>query len=186
MADLDFGRMATYNAEGDKNTTLQIGVYMGHPSINVWSNRSQVVRIPTPRSFLVLMKQLLRKAISGKPGDKNSVSFTKWDQETKKSTQLGVLYVGRDDKAVIYIGLQVQGHPPTKFPIKAPISFETGEPMSDHQRSELGAETLIEQLTHDIPTAMALTNFKRTDMPNRSGGGGHHVSSSNENSASIF
>ena len=180
MADYDHSRIVSFNSENDKNTSFQLGVYMGHPSITVWSNRSQIVRFATPRSYLVLMKQFLRKALDGKPGESDAVIFTKWDQDTKKSVQLGVLYVGRDDKAVIYIGLQAQGHAAIKFPLKTPMSFDTKEPMSDRRKSELMAETLIEQLTYDIPMAISITSFKRTDMPARSG------SSSNSNESSSF
>lgn len=166
MSELDFSRMISFNAESDKNTTLQIGVYMGYASITVWSNRNQVVRIPTSRTLLVQMRKYFQKILSSKPSEKVSISFSRWDLDTKKSVSIGVVYIGRDDKSTIYIGIQAPGHSPMKFPIKSSLSFDTSEPMSDVERSELETESLIERLTTDIPVAMVQTSYKR-NMPQK-------------------
>jgi hypothetical protein len=185
MPEYDYNRIVSVNAENDKNTSLQMGVWNGNATITVFSNRNQVARLPMNRFFLVDMTRQIRKLLIGKPGDKYSWGFTKWDNEAKKSHPVGSLVVGRDDKALIYLGVQVTGHPPMKFLLKTPISFDSSTPMSEVDRSDLAAETLIQQLTVDIPQAIINTTYKRTDIGgNRSGSG--NGGSGQSDSVSIF
>lgn len=169
MADLSFDRIVSYTSEGDKNTVFQLGVYMGYASITVWANRSQVAKFALSRARLVLLKQYTQAAISGKPNEKFGINFTKFDPDSKKWNQIGSLYIGRDDRALIYLVVMSAGHPAMKFPVKTELSFDTTDPMTDIRRSEIAAATLVEQLTVDIPTAMMLSNVKRDNIP-RSGG----------------
>lgn len=170
MADLSFDRLFSANAENDKNTSLSLGVWQGNASISVFSNRAQVARLPVPRTFQVSLKKALQVLLTSKPTDKKSWNFSKWDPETKKSFSIGTFVIGRDDKAIFFIGIAAPDHPPMKFILKSPISFDTSDPMTDVQRSELAVETLIEQLGFDIPMAVSLTSFKRTDTGRATGG----------------
>ena len=168
MAELDFSRIVTINADGDKTTSLVIGVFKGNVSITIWTrsnNAGPVVKIPLPRSALTHIKECLQKILTGSPGSKIGTSFTKWDNETKKSSPLGVLHVGRDDKAHICLAVQAPSFPSMKFTLKTPGSFDSSEPLTDVQRSELSARTLIDQLNTDIPVAIALTSEKREGIP---------------------
>lgn len=172
-AELDYNNIININADGDRSTSLKVGVWQGNASISVWANSSQVVRFSTPRTFQVLLREALEKLLVGKPGEKYPFTFNKWDQDTKKSVPLGSLQVGRDDKAMFYFGVQTTGHPPMKFVLKAPISFDTADPMSDVQRSELAAKTVVEQLKTDIALAIANTSVKRQPPGGGARGGGH-------------
>lgn len=171
MTELDFNRMVNLTAEGDRATTLSLGVYMGNASISVFSNKTNVARLPLPRSGLYKLMKNLEAVIAGAPGMKIGTSFSKYDFETKKSTALGVLYIGKDDKSCIYFGVQAPNNQPMKFPIRTPSSIDNSDPMDDVGRSILAAETIVEQLRHDIPTAMALTSQKRQQQGG--GGGGY-------------
>jgi hypothetical protein len=185
MPEYDYNRIVSVNAENDKNTTLQMGVWNGNATITVFSNRNQVARLPMSPFFLVDMARQVRKILVGKPGDKYSWNFTKWDNEAKKSHPVGSLAVGRDDRALIYLAVLVTGHPGMKFVMKTPISFDSSTPMSDVERSELAAETLIQWLTFYMPQAIINTMYKRTDIGgNRSGGG--NGGSGQSDSVSIF
>jgi len=178
MTELSYDRMININAEGDKNTSFNIGVWQGNVSLTVFSNRNNVVRIPMNRTFQVSLMHELQKLLTGKPGDKESWNFSKWDPETKKSVPVGAVVVGRDDKAMFYIGVQSSGHAPMKFLLKAPISFDMSSPMSDVKRSELAAATIVEQLRIDIPHACMNTSFKRTDVRTGTGASQSHSNTS--------
>lgn len=174
MPELNFDKIISLNAEGDKATSASIGVFNGYASLTVWSSSlkgAPLVRIPLGRATLVKLRHDLQKLInSGKPGDNFGYNFSKWDNETKTSSNIGSVRMGRDDKALFAIGVQIPKHPPIKFVLKTPISFDTSEAMSDVQRSELAAQTMVDQLTYDVPYALALTSFKREAQ--RSGGNG--------------
>ena len=185
MAELSFDRIISINAENDKNTSLNMGVWQGNASLTVFANRAQAARIPMSRTFQVALASDLQKLLGGKPNDKNTFNFTKWDPDTKKSNPLGSVVVGRDDKAMIYIGVVSPGHSPMKFVLKSPISFDKSEPMSDIQRSELATLTLIAQLTVDIPHAILLTSFKR-DMGRGAGTASNNNTGIRDSDVSIF
>lgn len=170
MADLNYDRMVSCNADGDRGTTLQIGVYMGLASITVFSNKAIAAKFPLQRAVLVKVREILSQVLAGKPSERGSLQFHKYDFETKKQNPLGSLFIGRDDKALIYLGVQVPNHPHMKFLLRSPLGFDTAEPMSELHRSELAARTVIEQLQYDFPIAILNTSFKR-EMPNQRSGG---------------
>lgn len=172
MADreYDHNNILRLTSEADKKVSLQLGVYNGYASITIRDDKDTIVRFSLPRSFLVFLKEELHKVLAGTPSFRKSAAFNKWDNEAKKVTQLGNIYVGRDDKAIIYLGIQAPGRTAIKFVLKTPFSFDSGEPLTDVQKSELTARTLIEQLTVDIPTAMIITSFKREGFPQKGGG----------------
>ena len=182
-AELDHNNIISLTAEGDRTTQLRIGVWQGNASISVWANSKQIFRTAAPRALLEDMADQLQKIVLGAPGSKENFTFSRWDNETKKLVALGSLTVGRDDKALIYLGIQAPNNPPVKFLFKSPISFEHGTtPMTDVERSELAARTAIAQLKLDIPIASILTNYKRQ----HTGGGGGNRGGGAESSGSIF
>jgi hypothetical protein len=174
VTELNFDRIVNLNAESDKKTSLNIGVWKGNASLTIFADGRQAVRIPLNRHALVSLEEGLSGILAAaQPSTKTSWAFNKWDNETKKSSQLGAVYIGRDDKALLYVGIQAPGITSLKFPIKTPISFDKGEnPLSDLHRSELGGRTLLKQLSTDIPFAILLTSEKRTDMRTGGNGGG--------------
>lgn len=186
IADYDHNRIVSLTAEGDKNTNLQIGVYQGNASLVVFANRTLVAKFSLPRSFLVLLRESVEKMAIGKPGEKIGMPVSRWDNEAKKSVPLGTIYVGRDDKALIYIGIAAIGQAPLKFLIRTPLSFDLSDPMSEVDRSILGAHTLIAQMTVDIPIAIMLTSIKRADLPGRAGGGSSYARGQVAGEDSIF
>ena len=184
MPELDYNRMISLIAENDKNTNLTIGVWNGNARISVFANRNPVANLPLNRFSLVSIQEGLTKILSGAPNEKTSWNFTKWDPDTKKSSAIGTLYIGRDDKALLYLGISAPNNTPMKFLLRTPISADTGEPMSDVHRSELAGRTLLQQLMVDIPQAMLNTSFKRTDM--RSGGNAGGGNTGGDSKVSIF
>jgi hypothetical protein len=169
VADYDHGRIININADGDRATTLSIGVFQGNASLVVFSNKQSVARFPLARAALTKIKMVLIELIPAPPGSKKSYPFTKYDMDTKKSIDLGSLTVGKDDKGLIYFGIQVPHHPAMKFILKSPLAFDSSEPMSDMEKSILETHATIDKLTHDFPMALQLTSFKR-DPNIRSGG----------------
>ena len=184
MSDLVFDRIVSITSENDKNTVLQIGVYQGNASATVWAsgNNRPLVKIGLPRATLTYLKEYLQKILISKPGERYGITFTKWDQETKKSNQLGTIYIGRDDKAIVCLAVQAVGVPPAKFPLKVSGGFDSSDPMTDVHRSELAARTLIDQLSVDIPVAIQLTSVKR-DIQR---GGNNSQNSKSNDMGSIF
>lgn len=169
MADkeLDFNRMISINSDGDKTISLSIGVYQGNASLVVFSNKQLAAKFSFPRSFITKLKLQMISLISAAPGTKVNFTFSKWDADAKKSITIGNLIVGKDDKSILFFGVQVPNHPSMKFPMKSQISFDLSEPMSDPDRSVLAAQTIIDQLATDIPMALQLTSFKRDPNVNR-------------------
>jgi len=186
MPEYDYNRMVSMTAENDKNTSLQIGVWNGNATVTVFANRNQVARLPLNRFGLVDLARQLRKILVGKPGDKYSWNFTKWDNETKKSHAIGSLVIGRDEKALIFFGVQAPGHAGMKFVLKTTMSVDSSTPMSDVDKSDLAAETIIQQLTIDIPQAMVNTMFKRTDINGGRGGGSNSSGLTQADTVSMF
>ena len=181
MAELNFDRIISLNSDNEKGVSLQIGVYGGYASLTVWDENKKggpTARFPLNRAALVLLKEHLHKALSGAPKVQNSIPFSKWDRETRTSIQLGGIFVGRDEKALLYFGIQTPKNPPQKFPLRVPITVDSGESLTDVQRSELSARTVIDQLTTDIPVALMITSFKRenTGRPGGSSSGSHDSS----------
>ena len=159
-------QFGSFKADNDPNMSLTISVYMGSLVLCVFM-KGPPCRFTVPRSAVSMLKKTITNTINGQPGQKTSFDFIKWDPETKKQEPIGNLVVGKDDKGMIYFGVTAPSMPPTKFTIKAPLGIDTSEPMSDVDRSLLGAETLIEQLAHDIPMAILMTTQKKE--PNSSG-----------------
>ena len=172
MTEYDFNTIVKLTADGDKDTTFNIGVYNGNASITVWSKSSIVVKFSFPMTFITAFERELQHLLTMKPSEKVSFPVSKYNAELKKQDPVGTLYMGRDDKAIFFLGISVKGQPSMKFPINPFLSFDMGEPMSPVQRSELGVHTIIKQMKDYLPVAMALTNYKRTDVPRRTNNGG--------------
>jgi hypothetical protein len=123
MPELNFDRIVQYNADGDRTTTLQIGVYMGYASLTVFANRAVVAKFPLHRSFLTLLKKGLAQILAGKPGEKMRYAITKYDMENKKNIPTGDLFVGKDDKSIMFLGVSVPNHASMKFLMRPPMSL---------------------------------------------------------------
>ena len=164
VADYDHNRMVNIGAEGDRSTSLSIGVYQGNASLVVFANKANVARFSLNRQRLVQIKEELISLITAAPGTKTHVPFTKWDIDSKKSIPIGNLFIGKDDKSVIYFGVQTPGHPPIKFSIKVGLGIDGAEPYTDAQKSVLAVKTIIDQFTTDIPYAMTLTSVKKNNV----------------------
>lgn len=178
--ELDFGGIINLNADGDKATSLIIGVYQKNASLAVFSNKKMIARFPFPRTFISMFKHKLEGVMKAAPGTKVNCVFSKYDNDTKKSSGIGNMIIGKDDKSIMYLGIQAPNHPNMKFLMKTPLSFDLSDPMSDADRSLVAAQTIVDQLTIDIPNAISATSFKR-DAGGFSSGGG-----SSSGSDSIF
>jgi len=159
-------QFGSFKADNDPNLSLTLSVFMGSFVLCVFM-QGPPCRLIVPRSGISWLKKTVTNTINGQPGQKTSFELGKWDHETKKKEPIGNLVIGMDDKGMIYFGVTAPSMPPTKFTIKAQLGIDSTPPMSDVDRSLLGAELLIEQLAHDIPMAMLLTTQKKE--PNQSG-----------------
>lgn len=163
MADkeFDFNKIISVNAEGDRATTLQIGVWGGNASLTVFSNKQIAAKFALHRDCITQMEDKLTEFLTAPPGAKVSIFFTKYDFDSKKSSNLGTMVIGKDDKQMFYFGVQAVGQPGMKFVLKSPPSFDLADPMTDQAKSLLAARSVINKLHLDIPMAITLTMHKR-------------------------
>lgn len=159
-------QFGSFKADNDPNVSLTISVFMGSFVLCVFM-QGPPCRFTVPRGGVSWLKKTITNTINGHPGQKDSMDFGKWNPETRKAEPIGNLVIGMDDKGMIYFGVTAPSMPPTKFTIKAPLGMDTTPPMSDVDRSLLGAELLVEQLAHDIPMAILMTTPPKE--PNSSG-----------------
>lgn len=180
--ELDHNRIINLTAEGDKATSFSAGVYQGGMSAVVFSNKQLVTKFALPLSCVVMVIEKLTNLLTAAPGGpKVNIIFNVYNNDLKKAEPKGNLVLGKDDKGLIYFGVQAPNHPPMKFIPKTPMSFDLSEPMSDIEKNHLMIRTIIKQLDLCFPVASMLTSFKRDPM--RSGGsyGAGRSTSNNEN-----
>ena len=158
---LSHDRFLNCKAEGNKDISMTLSVYAGSLCLNIFKiGLDRPVRLQFPRSGCVLLKDALHAAIDGQPGHKVEIDIKKFNRDSKRSEKVGTLVVGRDEAGMIFFGVVEQRIPPSKFLLRASGDMEISATITDSERSLLGARTLIEQLTTDIPMAMMLTSFK--------------------------
>ena len=151
---------ASFKSDNDKDVNLTISVYMGNLVICVF-RRGPHVRFTLNRGTLHSLRKTLSQAVKGTPGQKACLIFNRLNKETRRPEKYGMIVIGMDDNRMLYIIIGSPDFPETKFILKAPFGIEPSEPISDAENSLLGAEILIEQLSHDIPVAMLLTTQKK-------------------------
>jgi len=169
--DLDTNRFFTANAENDKNTTLQLGVYKGTASWTVFANRQISLKMPLPRQGMSTMARLLRKIVKDPNGTSMAITMRKWDQATSKMVVQSTLSINKDEKGIIYLNVSAPGFSATRFNIRGSLSWTVdGEGNSDAANSADATLSLADVISTDIPQACILTNEKR--LPQQGGGNG--------------
>jgi hypothetical protein len=183
--EYDHNRIVNLTADGDKATTLSIGVFKGNASLVVFSNKSLAAKFSLSRDLISAIRKKLISTVTAAPGTKVVLNFSKFDPDQKKWISTGALVIGKDDKSMVYFGVTAPNTPAMKFPMKTAPSFDFSEPLSDPDKSILKAETVIEQFTTDIPMALMLTSEKRAPGGFGGGGGGNR-SSGGDSGGDIF
>ena len=182
--ELSYDNLRTINAEGNKETRLSISVFNGSAGLTVFQKNIKPFRFNLSVDLLTLLASDLESAISGPPSKKIVTNITDFDPETKKRVPKGTIVVGNDDAHLIYIGVNSPVVPQSKFVIKAALSVDRSEPMTDRDRSVLAAKGLVQQLRTHIPIAMMLTNFKKEFNSNNRGGNNNNRPTNNQNNQS--
>jgi hypothetical protein len=170
--DLSFDRILSFQGNTDRKMKLQIGVYMGRPSMTVWHDDSKggpLARFVIDRGIHCLISSLIRKAAAATQF-KETISITKQNKETKKREDDGHIVVGRDDDGV-FIGISGQKATPTKFTIKMPYGFEIKDKDAPVQNI-MAAEMTASFLDGILSVASGLSSFKADRPAGGSGGGG--------------
>lgn len=159
----DHNRLFNVNAEGNKDISLMLSVFGGSLSFSIFvkgEGRPHKLSLSSGGA-MALFKRILKQAINGSPNCKETMIFNSWDAVSKKANQTGSLTVGRDDRNMIYIGVTMPALTATKFVIKTGLGVDLSTPLSDIDKSVLAAEELVMKLETIVPTAMAITSFKR-------------------------
>lgn len=158
---LRYDRFVSCNADNNKDISMTLSVYVGSLCMNIFkSGLNRPVRLQFPRSGCVLLKDALQSALNGQPGQKVEMDIKKFNRDSRRSEKAGSIVIGLDEESMIYIGVIEPTIPPSKFIIRASSDMEVSSSITDSEKSILGARTLIEQLSTDIPMAMMLTSLK--------------------------
>jgi uncharacterized membrane protein YgcG len=162
----------------DGSEELNIGVFNGKLSLTIFSGQGAppVWKQSLSLDATYLFKKLLRTVLASQPGTKKSFTFTRFDQNTKKSVLDSSLVVGKDDKQVFFLEAQftANGSPRTlRFLLKSPAGVSTGEDYNDAARSTNRLGVIIEYIDQYLPLAALFTARKAEFQGggNRGGGG---------------
>lgn len=167
IGDLDFNKLWTANADKDRNTSLQIGVYRGRASMAVFSGQGggPKVKLPLPRQHNILFRRLFEVIRKSGPDVKLTCPILEWDQTTKKMKTLATCTFGSDAANQPYIGISADGIEPTKFPIRSDIKWDTSQ-IPDINQASMAIDSFLAAMDSSV-MAMTLSNFKFD--PNRAG-----------------
>lgn len=171
--EYDFNSIVRFNADNDKNVSLQIGVYMGGPSFAVFSGNggAPVKKIPFSNKMTwAAFPFFLEKLKTASPDTKFELPHATWDREAKKRVPNATLVFGRDDKNLPYIGVTGPGMSPAKFLIRPGLDFDLSG-LDVVSQSAIALDSLINVFRLHIPLAVANTSFKRDFRGGGQGGG---------------
>lgn len=170
----DFSRMFSVNAEGDRETRMQIGVYKGNAQMAIFKGvGAPVVSVKLGQDMQMtgIIARLLREAIRMSPGTSDRMDITRWIQEESKSVPEQSLTIGRDEKGIIHITVSAPNFEAKKFPIRLPFKVNIASKKDFADQSAMAAAVLSEDiLLKAIPNAMVASNEKR-DFKGGQGGG---------------
>ena len=173
LADLNTSGLISLNAEGNRDVSLSVGVFMGNASFVVFTKGGPPsFKVTLNTIAITLLKKLLRKMVSGaKPGYRQALNLRDFDQENRKFNVTGGLAFGIDDNNTLYIEAAGKGLTERhKFPVKIPGSWDVSNTdLTEREIIEVCAESIIDALTYDVSAAKALTRVKRKQGQ---GGGG--------------
>jgi len=172
FSDLNFDRLWSTNAERDKNTSIQIGVYRGNASIAIFSGTTggaPKVKIPLPKQFNILFREIFKMVRKGGPDTKITVPIQKWDPGTSKMVNTASVSFGLDAANIAYIGVVATGQPAAKFPIRTDLKWDIST-LSEINSNQLALDMFLAAMDN-VVHAVNLTSFKM-DPSSRPGGSG--------------
>ena len=175
MVEYDFNGLLKLKADGDKTTSMNLGVYMGYCNWSIFKGNAtggggkfiKKISIGSQRKdsiFTIRCLQALRD--NPKPGYKKTLTMRKWNDEAKKMELDATMTYGRDDKNIPYIGVSAPGMTAIKFPLTVNMNFDLGDTSPEEQYDAVLEGTISVFTTH-LPIAVNLTSLKR---PPNSGG----------------
>ena len=173
--DYDHNRLYSLTAMGEKGSRLQLEVFRGRVGFAISQENKPMIKIGFQQSMISMICHALEKQLTAGPGAQPiKISLTKYDIQTKTSTDDGAVVIGRDDKNLIYIGVWKAGvgqDGKMKFPLRLPLSVDVSADIDAVEQSVIAAKDFITVLNHEARTASVLSSWKRR-MPAGGAGGG--------------
>lgn len=174
MADFDASKLYTLREAAKEGHTLTLGEFNGNLSFTVWPHRNSGQRGPAGKISLTvvvrsMLSDMLRLAIKNvTPETSTHIDMTEYDMKTKQSRPVGRVHVGRDNKNIIYIGIEMAGGPMLKFPFRTGLGVDASGVLEEPAASAALAHTFLNDLNNVYPV---LAGMKKP-MRDRQGGGG--------------
>ena len=168
IGDLDFNKLWTTNAEKDRETSLQIGVYRGRASMAIFSGKGGApkLKLTLPRQHNIIFREIFDVIRKSGPDQKHTCTFLDWDPVVKKMKPIATCTFGSDASNQPYIGITAEGMEPTKFPIRTDLKFDISQ-IPDINPSKIAINSFLAAMDNCV-NAMNLSNFKFD--PSRAGG----------------
>ena len=172
VAELDYNNLFKATAEGDKDTSMSIGVFKGNASIVVFKAKESrpAIKIGLPGEGRVILMKDARKILTGGPDQHISRTIYKWNPEEKKMESAGTIIIGRNDRNVAFIGISGPSFTGVRFPFRISGAWSS-ESMTESEKSEFGLEHFINVIERDVPNAISHTSVKREFTGSSQGSG---------------
>ena len=170
----------------NRDQSLNFKVFNGRLGISIFEGKGSG-RPKFSKSFNVNQKVLLMNVLeqiqAASPDTKRSMTFTKWDPNTKQSSIDYVITVGKDGSLCYYIELSWRdnsGDNAAKFPLRGLRGVSLGsDAPKDADRSANELSSLLYYLKYQVPTMEVISNTKWD--PNNRGGNNNRGNSGGYN-----
>lgn len=159
--------------------TLEVGMWNGRVSVRAYESgnfKNSSFNRNLNDTEVILMEKAIGKVISGSPETKQSISFQKYDFNSKQFRIAAVITIEKDAKQMYRISLtDCQTQVTTSFVLKAPATASFGnEPLDDRNLSALKLESLKDWLTSSrVWAPFTYVPPKDGQGGGRRGGGGY-------------
>jgi hypothetical protein len=169
-------------SKDDKNISLSINAFGGSTSFSIFTGSGgKPWSLSLKRRALNTIDILLEQMIQDPKPCRQQIMINSWDQEAKRSKQVGHLAFGIDENLVFQIDLAHEGLNGNRyvFPVKTDFSMDfSNTTLSEKDILKSAIMTLREALMTIAPIAERITSFKRPagNFGGKSGGGGYNNS----------
>ena len=169
--------LAKLTSKEDKNIALSINCFGGSMSFSVFTGGGgKPFSLTIKRQSIYVIGTLLQQMIADPRPCRQGIPINTWDQEAKRSKNIGQLAFGIDENLIFQIELsheQLNGGARYTFPVKKDFTLDFSNTSLSEKDLLAAAVTYIHEiLTTVAPIAERLTSFKRP-QGNFGGGGGN-------------
>lgn len=173
---LDHNGLIKLTADGNREVTASIGVFMGNATLTIFTKGSKpTYKFPINQTSIALIDIILKKLVAAPGPKRQPLVQRKWEPEEKKWKPLGGLCIVVEEDLKLFLECSGSGLPERfRFQVRlAPSIDYSNTDLSDRDVFEATAKLLNDTLHDRLPVDQVLTSVKRPKGGYGGGGGGY-------------